>query len=187
LIDRYKISITGKASDDELLKGAYIVLLNAVRIPPHIAIAVNGKLFSLDVKGSSVDVDLRSTLRIIQQRNVGCVFTRLNIPAYITIDRLEEEIKRCVLAYPRVDIGVATCLAPVKDVFRSLFSIDVDKVRFIYELLPLLEEKKLIKGYYHANLDDKLENNAFYLQKYSLNDIEKEIREIKNGELRIKS
>ena len=155
------------------------MLLNAARIPPHIAIAVNGKMFSLDVKRPSVDVDLYSTLRAIQQRNVGCIFIRLNVPASFSTDQFEEGVKRCVLAYPRVDIGVATCLAPVKDLCRKIFNTEVSDVNFIYELLPRLEKQNIIDSCYQLCMDESLQDGSFFMTRYTMDDIHEQIRRIK--------
>ena len=95
--------------------GVYLIVLHARRVPPHLTLSVQGKLFSLSVKGPSVDGELSHLLRFIKQRSIETLFIKLAVPALFTIQQLRNEIKKYTLAYPRVDVGIATCLNPIKD------------------------------------------------------------------------
>src|SRR5438105_3167223 len=107
--NNYTISNIQKAEDAILLSDVYLILLYANRIPPHLAVSVNGKLFTLTTKGATVDGELASLLRLIKKNAIETIFVRLNVPALFTIAQLRDEIKKFTLAYPRVDVGIATC------------------------------------------------------------------------------
>ena len=175
-MNRYKISSISHASEESLMENVYLVLLNATNAPPHLAVAVHGKLFTLSVKGPKVDSDLRLLLRTIEQRSIESIFVQLNVPKGISADQLSEAIRKSVLSYPRVDVNVATCLAPIKDFCEEVYNIDTEDVNFIYELLPLLETMNAISAYSHLNLENALTGNDFFLEKYSMEDINEEIR-----------
>jgi hypothetical protein len=180
----YKISDLTEASEGLLMHDVYLVLLNVTRVPPHLAIVINGKIFTLSVKGPTVEGDLRSLLRTIRQRAIETIFIRLTVPPLFTIAQLEEQVKQYMLSYPRVDVGLATCLAPIKDFCGSVYETETRNVNFIYELLPRLEEQKVIDSCYHLNLDKYLTDDVFLLRKYTMEDINDEIRKATLVEIR---
>ena len=154
----------------------FLVVLYASRIPPHLAISVNGKLFTLTVKGATVDGELKALLTLIRQKKIDTIFIKLTVPSFFTIDQLKSEIRKYTLAYPRVDIGLATCLAPIKDFCSEVYEADMQKVNFLFDLLPELYKRNVISSCYQMNLDHYLVNNNFYLSRYSMQDIYEGIR-----------
>ena len=109
----YKLSNLLPANDIVLQNDIYLVLLDATRVPPHLLISVNGKIFTLNLTGASVDGELSALLTLIRKKRIETIFIRLSLPPLFTIEQLKEEIRTCTLAYPRVDIGIATCLSPI--------------------------------------------------------------------------
>src|ERR1035437_10916443 len=131
----YKISPKGvlwtnllPATDAVLMNDVFLVLLYATRIPPHLLISINGKLFTLSVKGANVDGELSALLTLIRKKNIETIFIRLHMPLLFTMEQLQEEIRNCTLAYPRDDIGIATCLTPIKDFCHSIYDTDTKNV-----------------------------------------------------------
>src|ERR1051326_7747043 len=104
----YTIHNIQKAEETLLMQDVYLILLYANRVPPHLAVSVNGKLFTLTTKGATVDGELSSMIRLIKKKKIETIFIRLNVPALFTMDQLHDEIKKYTLAYPRVDVGIAT-------------------------------------------------------------------------------
>lgn len=174
---KYKISNIFLAPEALLANDVYLIILYATRIPPHLALSIQGKLFSLSVKGPSVDGELSHLLRLIKQRAIETIFIKLSVPAIFTIEQLQNEIKKYTLAYPCVDIGIATCLNPIKDFCSSVYQTEIKNVNFVFELLPKLYQLEIITFCYHLNLEKYLEHNSLYLNKYSMYDIHEEIRE----------
>lgn len=154
--------------------GFYLVMVNVTHIP-HLVIAVDGKTYSLSVKGAAVDGDLRSLLRTIDLRSIKSVFVKLSFPSSFDTTRIASEARKHVLSYSSLEGGI-TCLAPVKDVCSTVYEIDPGNVNFIYELLPLLHDGKAVEEYFHLNLDACMVDGAFSFRKYSMNDIQNEIR-----------
>lgn len=164
------------ATEALLLNDVYLVVLYATRIPPHLAISINGKLFTLTVKGATVDSDLRALLKLIRQKNIDTIFIKLSVPPVFTLNQLHNEIKKHTLAYPRVDIGLATCLSPIKDFCSEVYQAETQRVNYVFDLLPKLYERNVVTSCYHINLDRFLIGNSFYLTKYNMNDIYEGIR-----------
>lgn len=174
----YSISNLLPVHDAVLLNDVYLVLLYANRIPPHLLIAINGKTFTLSVKGASVDGELAALLNLIRKKNIETIFIRLSLPALFTLDQLKEQIRACTLAYPRADIGIATCLSPIKDFCHSIYETEKQNVNLIFDLLPQLQAKNIIKECYQINLNHLVkESNTFKIKIYQVNDVFEAIRE----------
>ncbi len=180
-LSHYSISNLLPADETLLLNDVYLILLHATRIPPHLLISVSGKLFSLGVKGPAVEDDLKMVLKFIRQKQTPTIFIKLSVPMLFTIQDLSNEIRKYTLAYPRVDVGIATCLTPIKDFCSSVYNTEIRKVNFIYELLPKLYEQKAAGNAYHLFLEKHLQQEKFCLPKYSMNDIYEGIRNANSG------
>jgi len=164
------------AQEAVLLNDVFLVVLYANRIPPHLAVSVNGKLFTLTVKGATVDGELSTLLRLIRKRNIESLFIKLSVPAFFTFPELLGEIRKYTLAYPRVDVGIATCLSPIKDFCATVYDTDLKNVNFVFDLLPKLYEQKIITYCYQINLERFLRGDSFLLSRYTMNDIYEGIR-----------
>jgi hypothetical protein len=170
----YKISNLLPATDAVLMNGVYLVLLYATRIPPHLLVSVNGKLFTLSVKGASVDGELSALLTLIRRKKIETIFIRLQMPVLLTMEQLREEIRNCTLAYPRADIGIASCLTPIKDFCHSVYDTDTKNINLIFDLLPKLQERNAMQDCYQLNLH--LTSNNFEIKRYEVNDVNEAIR-----------
>jgi len=172
----YKIPNILPAEEELLLKDIYLIVLHAAHVPPHLAVSIQGKLFTLSVDGANVDAELTPLLKLIRQRNIESLFIKLNVPPLFTMDHLREEIKKYTLSYPRVDVGIATCLSPIKDFCSSVYNINARQINFLYDLLPRLYAEGQISSCFHLNLNGYLQHNSFGLKKYSMFDIHEGIR-----------
>jgi hypothetical protein len=175
--DHYKISNLLPANDTLLKNDVYLVLLYAKRVPPHLLVSVNGKIFTLSVKGATVDGELDALLTLIRRKNIETLFIKLSLPALFTLEQLKEEIRNCILAYPRADIGIATCLTPIKDFCHTIYDTETKNVNLIFDLLPKLQERNVMRDCYHLNLDRHLSGNSFSLSMYEVNDVYEAIRQ----------
>ncbi len=172
----YKISNLLSANDTLLKNDVYLVLLYASRVPPHLLVSVNGKIFTLSVKGATVDGELSALLTLIRRKNIETIFIKLSLPSLFTIEQLKEEIRACTLAYPRADIGIATCLTPIKDFCHSVYDTETKNVNLIFDLLPKLQERNAMCDCYQMNMEKHLSGNSFSLNMYEVNDVYEAIR-----------
>ncbi len=179
----YKITQLLPLNEQFLKQDVYLVLLHANRIPPHLIVLVGGKVFTLTVKGATVDSELSPLLRLIRKNSIETVFVQLNVPALFTVDQLREEIRRFILAYPRVEVGIATCLDPIKQFCGTVYDPETGKVNFVYELLPKLEQLKVVGDCFHLNMEPWLKSGAYEISPYSMNDIFEGIRKAEGSGL----
>lgn len=174
--NNYQIQNILPANETALLKDVYLIALYAAKIPPHLAISINGKLFTLTVKGPMVNGELTSLLKLIKKNRIETIFIQLSLPEIFSLKQLQDEITKHTLSYPKVDIDIATCLSPIKDFCSSIYEVETKNINFLYDLLPRLFEQKIISSCWQLNLDHLLNNNTFILKKYSMNDIYEGIR-----------
>jgi len=176
-VQSFRIPKLVKADEALLLNDVFLVLLHANRIPPHLLVSVNGKIFTLSVKGTTVDGEMAALLTLIRKKNIETIFIRLSLPPFFTTEDLKAIMRKCILAYPRVDVGLATCLTPISDFCQSVYDVEKKNVNLIFDLLPGLQEHAAIREYYHLNLDRYLAGDSFSIRKYSVNDVYEAIRQ----------
>lgn len=174
--EKYTIHNIHSANEVVLLNDVYLILLYANRVPPHLAVSVNGKLFTLTTKGATIDGELSSMLRLIKKNNIETIFVQLNVPSLFTVDQLHDEIKKYTLAYPRVDVGIATCLNPIRDFCGSVYDTESKNANFIFELLPMLEAKRAVGECFYMNMEHFIKDDSFALRTYGMNEIFEGIR-----------
>lgn len=159
------------ADEASLSKGTYILVLNALDKPPHLSLIVDNHIFSLGVTGPKLAMPLPVQLRVVKARNIKTLFIELHTSLFIHDSQLYRHAKNHTLAYRKVEAGVATCLSPIKNFCSTIFDIDVSNVNYIFDLLPLLYEKKLVKNCFHLNMEKNVVAGEYHLEKYTLQDI----------------
>ena len=162
----YKIHITSEISLEKLQQGLFIFIFRASRIPPHIGVIANGKLFDITSIGPNIDLNVDDFYCTVLKRKTEVVFIELQ-PVVNSDVIISEKVKY----YWKVT-STTSCLNPIKDFLNEIYQIDVAKARFIFELLPMLHEKNLIQNISEINLSNKLCNNRYDLVKYTEKDIE---------------
>ena len=158
----FAIPITHKIEKINLKKGVFIFLHRASKVPPHIGLIVNGKLFEISTNGPEYDLSGSAMLQTAQKRGVEVIFVELKTPnlsttedtslrqltevgGVISVKDPELLITHLVKHYFKVSDEVS-CLNPIKDFIQAIYQIDVNKADFIFELLPILYDKKLVKS-----------------------------------------
>ncbi len=182
----FSIPITHKIKEINLEKGVFIFIHRASKIPPHIGLIVNGKLFEISTHGPEYNLRGLAMLQTAQKRGVEVVFVGLT-PTKQKPKELELLITNLVKHYFKVSDHVS-CLNPIKDFIQEIYQIEVKNADFIFELLPILYNKNLVKNTFQINLSDKLLNNNFLIKKYTKQDINQSIAAVnrKNkGEVKI--
>lgn len=166
------ISNIQPANNTLLKEGVFIVISDALQKPPHLSLLVDGKIFSLNVKGPQLDFSSEKYIKWLKIKHIPALLIQLNNfnlnsenqSRYITA-------QRSILKFPKVEAGIITCLSPIKNFCAETFQIDVSKVDSIFELLPILFKQKHIVACYHYNMEKHLLNQSFELEKYTVQDI----------------
>lgn len=170
----FKIDNIKPLVSDELLNhGIYLHIVHATTAPPHLVLSINGKIFALSTKGPSIDGNMEQNLRFLRYKRVKTLFVKLKLPLLISSTDLLKKIRSIVTAYPRVDIGIATCLSPVKLFFEEVYNLSMKDLNYLFQLLPALYSEKLIECTASLFIDE----NDYQLPFYSDNEINAQIEQ----------
>lgn len=161
--------------EEQLYEGVYLLILNARTVPPHLSLTVSGKVYGISTKGPTFDKDVNIYLNHIRKHNVESVFVKLKLPAVYSDEQMLNSVRQVVKAYPRVDIGAATCLSPIKDFMNEIYSTEVHDVHLIFDLLPKLKSQNVIEGYFQMNLDEAMAKGELLMQRYSVFEVNEAI------------
>lgn len=165
----YQLNITSEASLEKLQKGLYIFIYRASRIPPHLGILLNGKIYDISLQGPNLALDVNEFYQTIDKRKMETIFIELQLPVFNNF--IDEILVDCINKYKKVS-EETSCLFPIREFLASVFyNPKIEKTDFIFELVPVLEEHKLINNITQLNLDKKLKNNSLTLNTYSKEDI----------------
>jgi hypothetical protein len=165
----------------ELQQGVFVVLLDALKVPPHLLLIVSGKFFSISTLGASLDEEVEKYLQFIRRKKTATLFVKLAIPLIFTHEDLLKKVRKITQSYPKVDIGIATCLSPLRDFCSEVYETDESKISLIFDLLDRLKEQKVVEAYYQLNLDDELKNGTLSLNKYSVFEVNEAIHSAKKS------
>lgn len=171
----YKLNINKQFSEEELVKGLYIVVIHATRTPPHIGIIADKKYHSLTIKGHELNIPVEALIRNTNQRKIPSLFIKIKKHPIFSTGFLSEHFISDVKQFPIVDIAVATCLSPLKLFFDAVFNVPMNNVNYLYELLPLLESEGLIESASSLFIDEK----SYQLPIYSYAEINEGIENAK--------
>lgn len=175
LTAKYKLNFNNQFSEGDLLKGLYIVLIHATRTPPHIGIIADKKYHSLTIKGHELNIPVEVLIRSITQRKIPSLFLKIKKHPIFSFNYLNEHFVSNVRQFPIVDIGIATCLSPIKLFFDEVYNVPMNNVNYLYELLPLLESEGLIESASSLFIDEK----SYQLPIYSYAEINEGIENAK--------
>ena len=174
---KYNLSIDATFDQLDLLKETHIVVLHATRIPPHIGMIIGGYYHSLSIKGQDIQVPISVLMKGIRFRSIASLFIHIKTPVLFNeiylMNRFIEKIKQ----FPRVDVGIATCISPIKLFFEEEYNIPMNTVNRLPELLMKLDALKLINASSSLFIDEK----NYDLPVYSFEQINKEIAQVRSS------
>ncbi|MGQ0829451.1 MAG: hypothetical protein ACT4ON_13765 [Bacteroidota bacterium] len=141
----YKLNINKQFSEEELLKGIYIAVLHATRIPPHIGLIIDKHYHSLTIKGQDINTSVNALIKNSQIRKIPSLFIKVKPHPTFSELYMKEHFITNVQQFQRVDSGVATCLSPIKLFFDEVYGVSMENINYLFELLPKLHSEELIE------------------------------------------
>lgn len=177
---KYKIKIDKEFDEQELSKGIFIAVIHATRIPPHIGMIIDKSYHSLSVKGQDINIPIAALIKNSTIRKIPSLFIKVKSHPTFSDIYLREHFITNVQQFERVDVGIATCLSPIKLFFEEAYGVSMKDINYLYELLPLLESKDLIESFSALNLDKKNYQLPFYTNKEINAGIDEVRKEFKN-------
>jgi hypothetical protein len=153
--------------ETQLYRGAYIILLNALSIPPHLLASVDGTLYSITVAGQHAGSPLDKFLQLVHRKKAPTLFVEWKLPAGWSTERLESELRKNVGRYTRVEEGKASCLSPIRDTAATLHGPEMHSAGFIFELFPLMQTLGALGETFGLHMESaKQSDGSFHLLTY---------------------
>lgn len=136
----------------EVMQGAYIVVIHANKIPPHIGLLVDGLFYSLKAKGKDMGVELDRLGQILTKKEIATLFFKVK-NGVVTKENVVQVFEQSGQQIPFGE----TCLAPIlKVVSPNLHCATVA------ELLNYLAEKNELVATFGAFLPVDYEGIPYY-------------------------
>ena len=162
---KYKIKIDKSFDEEELSKGLFITVIHATRIPPHIGMIADKSYHSLSIKGQDINTPIKALIKNSNIRKIPSLFIKIKPHPTFSAIYLREHFITNVQQFDRVDVGVATCLSPIKLFFEEVYAVSMKNVNYLFELLPVLENEGLIESISSLNIDEKTYQLPVYTNK----------------------
>ncbi|MEO5643207.1 MAG: hypothetical protein ABIQ40_15135 [Bacteroidia bacterium] len=150
--------------DKDFQEGIYIILFNATSTPPHLLLAVDGKIYSITDSGRQMGSPLEKLLLFIKRKNIPSIFVEWKTS---NVESIEKITKEQFSRYERVVEGKISCLFPIRDVVAAVLGNEMRQANFIFELLPLMEKVNATGDIFELNMADTITKGNFKLLTYT--------------------
>lgn len=138
--------------DETLLQnGVFMILSDIDKVPPHIWISAFSRIFSIDINGFTANRQVHTLLKVFKQKRTQAMFFELNIPN-LSPKYLIRILNQIVYQLEKVKYDSVTCLDPIKKFCNTCYGLNTNTVKTIFDLMPILEEKRVIKSTYAYNI-----------------------------------
>ena len=171
-----QILFNKQLNENDLLKGFYIVVIHATRIPPHIGLIIEEKFHSLSIKGQDINTSVEALIKNCKQRKIPTLFIKIRNHSTFSVPYLKEHFISNIKQFPKVDIAVATCLSPVKLFFEEVYNVPMININYLFELIPKLYSEGLIENISSLFVDEK----TYKLPVYTDTEINAGITQVRN-------
>jgi hypothetical protein len=134
------------------------------------------KYHSLSIKGRDINTPVPALIKNSSIRKIPTLFIKIKSHPTFSDIYLREHFITNIEQFDRVDIGVATCLSPIKLFFEEVYNLPMKEINYLYEILPLLFAEGLIDSVSSLNLDQ----NTYSLPTYTNKEINEGITSVRN-------
>lgn len=153
---------------NHLNTSVFIWIWNADKIPPHIGISMAGKYFSLTYKECQLNKSVVAMLNKAKRSKIPLVWVEIDSKAFDNLT-LNTNPVACFSRYQRAEVGGATCLTPIKDLFQK-----GNETQQLAHLLADFKQNNQLKAIFGLHLNEGYSG----LPDYSPIDIQKRIEEL---------
>ena len=149
----------------ELNSGAtYLVLFHVDKQPPHLGIIHQNEYFSLRYDKLQMGIDPQTILKTVETKKIPTLLFEVKLES-------AEAIQDIFKAYQSIE--KISCLFPIREFFYPDFYEDI---QLVFDLLDKLKADQRIIATYSLNLN--LISNQYKLKKYSVQEVQKEIKRL---------
>lgn len=173
----FELDISNPVEFPDLNSGTFIFIHRAGKIPPHIGMISGGIIFEITTHGPGFEQKGTDLLKSAIKRKIEMLFVELILPKN-TQNSAPEKLKKWVRTHQKVS-NETSCLYPIRDFIQETFDLSLNTDIFIFDLLPILKNKKLIKSTYQLNLEEKIKNGKFQFVRYTKKEVQQNIEAVK--------
>lgn len=158
----------------ELLKGTWLVLLHANRIPPHVGLMINGNYNSLTIKERELNVKAEALLKTIAQKKIEALFFKIVKHPVFSEDYQLQILQEHLQKFTAVKQNEATCLSPLKLFFEEFYAIRNNPKVLLYDFIEELNENEYLVDIVGLNVNT--EDLLFTFKTYSQDQLQERIK-----------
>src|SRR5688572_9297612 len=122
------------AGENNFSTGAYIIINEALKKPPHLSLCAEGRVFNLGVQGLQADIPVSRLIRSIRIKKSHALFVHLDTNLCVFNNRLYVEAKTNLLQFTSLEPGITTCLSPIKSFCEKIFEMNIEDIHLIFDL-----------------------------------------------------
>lgn len=150
----------------EFSEGVFIWIWHANKIPPHIGVSIDGKYFSLKVKGKDEQLPVNKIKDIITKKSIGTFIIQTDFNS--NLKNVASVFKR----FTKAESLKTTCLNPIQEIYGLK-----GKKMILAELLNNFQTKGIITKVFSINLDAECRG----IPKYGKKEIEARLIHLENA------
>ncbi|GAB4147959.1 MAG: hypothetical protein Fur0041_21730 [Bacteroidia bacterium] len=162
----FQLSDVRAVDDVNLASGVFLLIYQPLRLPPHILLSIDGKLFSISVAGVHEAQDAAKFITFIHRKKAPVLFLELLLNPK-EVDALKKVTVKMLRQYGKVTEGKVSCLYPVRDALAHTLDKEFLQAGFVFELTQLLKEKGRIKNSCALYMKEELRKGSFEFLLYS--------------------
>lgn len=148
----FKVDSWQEFQNQEYLKGTFLWIIHADKIPPHIGISMDGYYFSLKVSGKDESVSINSLVSIVNSKKIPTLAIEI-IDKSFDLNKLQRVFEQ----FDRAESSTSSCLTPISNLY---FPESDDMI--LSELLTAIQEKHTMGKIYGFNLKDSFKGVPAY-------------------------
>ena len=171
----YSLVYSENENAEALKKNAWLVILHASRIPPHVGVIINGNYNSLTIKERELNVSAEALLKTISQKKIEALFLKLAKHPVFSEDYQLGVFQQQLNQFTAVKQNEATCLTPIKLFFEEFYAIK-NSEQLLFDFVDTLYNNDYISEAVGINIKDK-KDNIFTFTTYTNEELQERIKQ----------
>lgn len=163
----YTLALTTETDETQLLRGSWLMILHASRIPPHVGMMIGGCYSSLTIKGHELNVKAEVLLQTISRKKIEALAIQLVKQPVFSEGYQREVLDLYIRQFPKVEAHRASCLSPVKLFLQEFYAIPDQPKELLFEITERLKQNHYIHKTLGFNLKEGLSEGDYSLPVYS--------------------
>jgi hypothetical protein len=136
---------TSEFSLPACMKGTWLALLHARRVPPHVGLMIDGNYNSLTVKGHELDIPFEAVYKTAIRKNIESAFIRVVPHPVFSADYQISVLQEMICGYSSVKQNEATCLSPIREFFSEFYAVTLKHDELLFDFMDRLNRSHFLQ------------------------------------------